>query len=315
MEFKANGKKLVGFYLLAFLLSTAVLVAATPELILMFAPYSYEDPIPNPGHGGDIVWVDTTPGVSGGEMTLQDAIGAGLFGDMLPTCADGQIIEYNLGSDTWVCAEDDEGTGGVGVQFQNFQVFNSNGTFTVPAGVTKIMVEVWGAGGGGGGGRDALGSEGGGGGGGGGYCRGLMDVAPGQNIAAVVGNGGSGSTGNGGNGGLSRFSSFTATGGSGGDEADYVAGSGTPGAGGAGGTCSSTYGIGGNAGDSGGLAGGAGGTAGGGGGGGGAGGSYTGSSADSRGKVGNVPGGGGGGGDNYNGSGGNGAKGRVVVWW
>ena len=41
------------------------------------------------------------------------------------------------------------GSGGLG--FSHFQVFDSSGTFTVPSGVTTVMVEAWGGGGGGGG--------------------------------------------------------------------------------------------------------------------------------------------------------------------
>ena len=48
------------------------------------------------------------------------------------------------------------------------QTFNSSGTFTVPAGVSSITVEVWGAGGAGGG---ATGNPGAGGGGAGGLCK------------------------------------------------------------------------------------------------------------------------------------------------
>ncbi len=57
-------------------------------------------------------------------------------------------------------------------------------TFTVPAGVTKIMVEVWGGGGGGGGGS---GGSGGGGGGAGGYAKGIFSVSAGQIYSITVG--------------------------------------------------------------------------------------------------------------------------------
>jgi hypothetical protein len=60
------------------------------------------------------------------------------------------------------------------------QIFTSSGTFTVPAGVTSITVEVVGAGGRGG-------SNGAGGGGGGGYASGAYTVVPGATHAVVIG--------------------------------------------------------------------------------------------------------------------------------
>ena len=44
--------------------------------------YAYDNAIPNPGHGGDQVWV-TTP--DGNEMTLQDAIDMGAFTPITPS--------------------------------------------------------------------------------------------------------------------------------------------------------------------------------------------------------------------------------------
>ena len=66
--------------------------------------------------------------------------------------------------------------------------YNSgSGNFTVPAGVTSLQIEVWGAGGGGGAGT-AGSSAGGSGGGGGGYCKkNALTVTAGQSISYVVG--------------------------------------------------------------------------------------------------------------------------------
>lgn len=72
----------------------------------------------------------------------------------------------------------------------NMQVFTSNGTFTVPAGVTSIMVEVRGGGGGGGSGNGTTST--GQGGSGGGYGKDVFTVVPGTNYAVTVGTGGSG---------------------------------------------------------------------------------------------------------------------------
>lgn len=65
------------------------------------------------------------------------------------------------------------------------QSFTSSGTFTVPAGVTSITIEVVGAGGDGGG-------NGGGGGGGGGYALGTYNVTPLTTLPVIVGLPGSG---------------------------------------------------------------------------------------------------------------------------
>ena len=93
----------------------------------------------------------------------------------------------------------------------NCTVYTSGtNTFTVPNGITKIMVEVWGGGGG-----AAIGTEGGGGGG---YSKGILSVTPGATITATVGAGGTGGQSygsNGGTGGTSTFSTISATGGSG----------------------------------------------------------------------------------------------------
>lgn len=74
--------------------------------------------------------------------------------------------------------------------------------WTVPAGVTQVMVELWGAGGGG-----ALG----GGGGSGAYVKAIFEVTPGQVLTTFVGAGGNGvsggSTGSGSTGGSSSITS------------------------------------------------------------------------------------------------------------
>ena len=68
--------------------------------------------------------------------------------------------------------------------YKNFATFLSSGNWTVPAGVTKIAVELWGGGGG------AASPSGGGGGG---YILGVFTVTPGTMISFTVGTGGTGS--------------------------------------------------------------------------------------------------------------------------
>ena len=68
---------------------------------------------------------------------------------------------------------------------RRFAIYTSNGTFTVPSGVTKVLVEMVGGGGGG----CALNGNAGGGGGGA-YLKTEFAVTPGQAISIVVGSGG-----------------------------------------------------------------------------------------------------------------------------
>jgi hypothetical protein len=122
--------------------------------------------------------------------------------------------------------------------FSNQVAFSSSGTWTVPNGVTRCRVRVWGAGGGGGG---SNGTNGGGGGGGGGYAEsvvtGLTAGASHTITVGTAGTAGNSSGGNGGSGGTSSFdSSVVASGGGGGTggagSAPYPGG--TPGSGSAG---------------------------------------------------------------------------------
>lgn len=98
------------------------------------------------------------------------------------------------------------------------QTFTSSGTFTVPPGVTSIIVECWG-GGGAGGGTTSNNSKGGGGGAGGAYSKKTLSVVPGTNYTVTVGGGASGSTSAGASGSPSWFgdpSTVYAEGGTGG---------------------------------------------------------------------------------------------------
>jgi hypothetical protein len=112
------------------------------------------------------------------------------------------------------------GGGGIEGAFANSQTFTASGTFTVPAGVDKILVYIASGAGGGGGGRNgdgttthAFGTVGGGGGGSDYEVPILVPVSPGQNISVTVGAGGAGgvasSAANGGAGGISSFGSYT----------------------------------------------------------------------------------------------------------
>lgn len=127
------------------------------------------------------------------------------------------------------------------------QIFTANGTFTVPAGVSRIFVTLLGGGGGGGGGgRDASGVCIPGGGGGAGEYKYRIPVAvtPGQSIAVTVGAGGTGGTTilanqssplpNGTGGGVSSFGAYVTASGGGGGNGGFTGSGSVGGAGGAG---------------------------------------------------------------------------------
>ncbi len=73
------------------------------------------------------------------------------------------------------------------------ETFTGNGTFIVPAGVTSITVECWGAGGGGSRITNNQGRRGGGGGGGA-YAMSVLTVTPGTSYSVFVGTGGGSNT-------------------------------------------------------------------------------------------------------------------------
>jgi hypothetical protein len=138
--------------------------------------------------------------------------------------------------------------GGVVGSAVNTVTYYSAGTtsWSVPAGVTSITIQTWGAGGGGG---TNNGSGSGGNGGGGGYAKGVVTVTPGDSISIAVGSGGAKAAGNlsGGKGGgyTAVTNTTTATllmkaGGGGGGGGGR--GSGNGGAGGAGGGASGIIG-------------------------------------------------------------------------
>ena len=89
-----------------------------------------------------------------------------------------------------------EGGGASGIM--NYQTFTSGGTFTVPAGVTRLRIRAVGAGGGGGGGGSAAAAQlqvGGGGGGGGHIIEQVCPVVAGDTITVTIGTGGAGAAG------------------------------------------------------------------------------------------------------------------------
>jgi hypothetical protein len=194
-----------------------------------------------------------------------------------------------------------------GTVYGQSQSFTSNGTFTVPTGVTAITVEAWG--GGGRGATRSLFQGAGAGGGGGAYSRKVISVSPGNSFTVTVGAGSS----SGSAGGDSWFGTATTVMAKGGNS-----GSGTTGA--IGGAAASGFGDvkfnGGNGSGSGGGGSSGGNAANGNNGSGGTGGAAPagGGKGGNTQATGNAPGGGGGSGQ-FSLSPGNGGNGAVAVSW
>jgi hypothetical protein len=117
--------------------------------------------------------------------------------------------EINASQTQYVC--NGATSGGGGIAFSNMEVYSTPGTYswTCPAGVTKVMVELWG---GGGAGTNS-------GGQGGGYGKEIVAVLPGTSYTVLVGAGGCGylcnSSSAASKGGNSSFNGIYANGGSG----------------------------------------------------------------------------------------------------
>jgi len=124
------------------------------------------------------------------------------YSAIVASLASGAQVSYD-GADRLVGAAASSTTG--------VEVFTSDGTFTAPAGVTKVYLTMWGAGGGGGGSKD--GGVGGGGGAGGSYLINIpYTVVPGNPYDVQVGVGGAGGIQNTGDGGTAGEASiFDAT--------------------------------------------------------------------------------------------------------
>ncbi len=216
-----------------------------------------------------------------------------------PTCTvniPAPVFQLALGDD--IIYIDDNRPSGGGSGSSTVLTYDSGGTWVVPANITSVTVECWGAGGNGSVAQvTPLGSGiGGGGGGGGGYGTGVVSVLPGTTYNIYVGSGGSG---------LSSYSDLNNS------IVGNAGANGTVGFGGAAGSGSTSSGTAGlgtatATGGNGGAAAGGGGTGG------------SGGAPSTTGDTGTAPGGGGGGAGNTTNSlntfiGGDGAAGRVKL--
>ena len=111
----------------------------------------------------------------------------------LPLAQEGSVVYNSDSKSTWNFDGNQWKEISACFQFHNIKVFEFTNlgnlqSFVVPMGVEKIMIEMWG--GGGKGIQFASGnSKSGGGGGGGGYVKAFVPVTPGQNISVLVGSG------------------------------------------------------------------------------------------------------------------------------
>ena len=173
--------------------------------------------------GTDIVYgqVDTV-GITDDAVTLAK-MATGTDGELITWSATGDPTTVAVGTSGNVLTSNGTGaaptfqSSSAGGGLVSVQVFTASGTWTKPANINNIIVEVIGAGGGGAG---AASNVSGGGGGGAGYSRELVDSSGLTSETVTVGSGGAGGAAganNGSSGGTSSLGALlSATGGSGG---------------------------------------------------------------------------------------------------
>ena len=144
--------------------------------------------------GGDI---GTPSGGDGTNLTNLNAsnLASGTVGTARLATGTANSTTYLRGDQTWAAV--------AGYSGPQAQAFTSNGTFTIPAGSTRLKVTVVGGGSGGSGNN----SQGRGGAGGGAAISFLTGLTPGNTLSVTIGGGGGGSTGVGGTGGTSSVAS------------------------------------------------------------------------------------------------------------
>ncbi len=117
-------------------------------------------------------------------------------GDLIVATAADTVARKAAGANRTVLEADSAQADGLAwvaraLGLKSVQVFTVSGTWTRPAGIRKVIIEVVG-GGGGGGGKSAVANNGAGGGGGGGYAIKFLDVSGIATSTITVGTGGAG---------------------------------------------------------------------------------------------------------------------------
>lgn len=136
-------------------------------------------------------------GASGTTLTRATVLESSNADALLNLPASGVTVEHGP-------TAEDMGGGGGGLQ--SVQIFTTSGTWTKPAGITKIRAWLYGSGGGGGG-CDASATYGAGGGGSGGFTLIELDVTAFATLTVTIGSGGYGGYG-GGSGGSGGHTSL-----------------------------------------------------------------------------------------------------------
>lgn len=138
-----------------------------------------------PQNNSDSILMITTSGRLGINRMALPSYTLDVNGDI--NTAGALRVNGNQGSSGQVLRSNGDGTMGWGdmCDYKYYEIFRATGagTWTVPAGVTRICIEIWGAGGGG-----AIY----GGGGGGGYIKAYFTVTPGSSVSYIIATGGSG---------------------------------------------------------------------------------------------------------------------------
>ena len=152
---------------------------------------------------------DTATGSTGAELFVApDALATSKYGTRLPSAdekaalAGGGVLGTPSTSNKFLTQD---GAKDTDTKFTQRDVFTSSGTFTTPAGVTKIKVKIWGAGSGSPGADDTdvtaagdqqqpLGTHGN-------YSEAIVTVTDSQQMTVTIGSGGTGTSGSGLSGG------------------------------------------------------------------------------------------------------------------
>jgi len=166
---------------------------------------------------GDIITYDTDGNWAQTELGVEVVQDIDDLGDVDTTgVADGNALVYNSGTSTWIPEDRPK------IYLSNIEIYTANDTWTKPAGLHHVIVEILAAGGGGGGvTAESAKTAVAGGGGPGGYSKkfiGADNLGSTETVTVgAKGNKGAAGNNNGSSGGTSSFGSHcSATGGSGG---------------------------------------------------------------------------------------------------
>lgn len=143
-------------------------------------------PVAIAGNGYNTIIRNVGPGT----LTIQPSIGENIDGASSASVAVGAWQWIRSDGTEWKSVSNSTQSTSGGGGLQSMQVITTTGTWTKPAGVTKVKVTVIGGGGGGGANNDV--DKGSTGGGGGGAAIKIIDVSAITSVSMTIGSGGSG---------------------------------------------------------------------------------------------------------------------------